>query len=114
VTAVRVDCIVPGCHNAAGRTRRCRPHERDFQHARNARAERRKYSEPAYRAVAPYGTCHLCGHPGADTRDHVIPLALGGANDHTNIRPAHGKRRCSTCGIRCNQAKGARLVKGVA
>lgn len=36
---------------------------------------------------ALYGdVCHLCGLPGADTVDHVVP-----GNDHSlgNLRPAH-------------------------
>jgi 5-methylcytosine-specific restriction endonuclease McrA len=41
------------------------------------------------------GLCHLCG--GAIQAgqtwdvDHVIPLALGGTNDPSNLRPAHAK-----------------------
>lgn len=38
------------------------------------------------------GVCHLCGlkinGKGWDV-EHVIPLALGGADDETNMRPAH-------------------------
>ncbi len=37
--------------------------------------------------------CWLCGRPGADTVDHVIPIADGGSNDPSNLRPAHGKAR---------------------
>lgn len=38
-----------------------------------------------------YGTtCWLCGKPGADTVDHVVPLQHGGAPfDLGNARPAH-------------------------
>jgi hypothetical protein len=39
------------------------------------------------------GICWLCGHPGADTVDHVRPLAEGGTNDPANLRAAHGPRR---------------------
>lgn len=55
-----------------------------------------------------YGTvCHLCGHDGADSADHVTPRSLGGSDNIGNLRPAH-HRRCPTCGIRCNTARGAR------
>lgn len=37
--------------------------------------------------------CWLCGRPGADTVDHVLPLAMGGTNELANLRPAHGKKR---------------------
>lgn len=39
------------------------------------------------------GVCHICEckvWPGEDWEvEHVIPLALGGADDETNMRPAH-------------------------
>jgi 5-methylcytosine-specific restriction endonuclease McrA len=34
--------------------------------------------------------CALCGHPGADSVDHIIPVSKGGAlYDLANLRPAH-------------------------
>lgn len=42
--------------------------------------------------------CHLCGMPGADSIDHVLPRALGGDDGLNNLRPAHS---------RCNSARGA-------
>lgn len=36
--------------------------------------------------------CWMCGRGGADTVDHLIPLALGGQNVIENLRPAHGRK----------------------
>ena len=41
--------------------------------------------------------CWMCGRPGADTIDHVVPLARGGTNDPQNLRPAHGRRQPWGC-----------------
>lgn len=42
--------------------------------------------------------CWLCGRPGADTIDHVIPLAKGGPPlDRQNLRPAHGAKQPWGC-----------------
>lgn len=35
------------------------------------------------------GICHVCEYPGSDEVDHVIPLAEGGADDDSNLRPIH-------------------------
>lgn len=61
--------------------------------------------------------CHLCGHPGARQADDVIPRSRGGdPNDPNNLLPAHGGNRreidnpCPTCGKRCNQSRGNRML----
>jgi 5-methylcytosine-specific restriction endonuclease McrA len=40
--------------------------------------------------------CHYCGNPGAKTRDHIVPKALGGLDRTWNI-----VRAC----VRCNGRK---------
>ena len=44
------------------------------------------------------GECHLCGRKGADTIDHVVPVAWGGSDHPANLKPAHRS---------CNSSKGA-------
>jgi 5-methylcytosine-specific restriction enzyme A len=46
--------------------------------------------------------CALCGHPGADSVDHVVPRSRGGSNDDSNLRAAHAH---------CNASRGARNCK---
>ena len=47
--------------------------------------------------------CALCGKPGADTADHIIPYAAGGTHDLENLRPAH--HRCNSIAGATWQAK---------
>lgn len=51
----------------------------------NSRAARRENQ----RILSASDICHICGKPGADAVDHVIPLARGGADDSSNKKPAH-------------------------
>lgn len=57
--------------------------------------------------------CHLCGHPGSDSIDHVVPLARGGTEDPGNLRPAHHDAPCLTCGLKCNRIKSDKLMPDV-
>jgi 5-methylcytosine-specific restriction endonuclease McrA len=75
----------------------------------NTRAQQRNNKN----ILATSDLCHICGHPGADAVDHVIPLARGGDDSPANKRPAHHDVPCETCGHRCNREKGARLVPPV-
>ena len=49
----------------------------------------RKRQERNAKILAASDVCHLCGHPGADAVDHVIPLARGGSDAPSNLAPAH-------------------------
>lgn len=42
--------------------------------------------------------CWICGRPGADTADHVVPHFQGGDDSQDNLRPAHAQ---------CNSKRGA-------
>lgn len=47
------------------------------------------------KVIEVYGdVCHLCGRPGATTRDHLIAYSAGGTDDLANLRPAH--RSCNS------------------
>ena len=63
--------------------------------------------------LAEHGTtCHLCGHAGSDTGDHIKPRSTHPhlQYDVANGRPAHHKP-CPTCGVRCNiKRKNKRLT----
>lgn len=49
------------------------------------------------------GICHLCGQPGADSADHLTPVAQGGNwYDMSNLAAVHHDN-----GPRCNRVRGA-------
>ena len=61
--------------------------------------------------------CHWCGHPGANTVDHIIPISVAPelAEDFANLAPIHGREGCPVCAPRsgkprvCNGEKGGRV-----
>jgi 5-methylcytosine-specific restriction endonuclease McrA len=59
-------------------------------------------------------TCHLCGHDGANSIDHLIPLSWGLVSgwDLAYWRAAHGGGKvCPTCRVECNSSRGNRGTK---
>lgn len=85
-----------------------------------------EYKRNAAAMLAADDTCHLCGHGGARTADHIITVTqwlhlhgtYQGVNDPSNLAPAHGTHRynlnpCPDCAALgrnplCNQSRGAR------
>jgi len=51
--------------------------------------------------LAASDLCHLCGLPGAESVDHLVPRSKGGTNDRRNLAPAH---------ISCNARRGDRSL----
>lgn len=49
----------------------------------------RDYRNKRARILRQSDICWICGQPGADSVDHVVPLAKGGTNALDNLRPAH-------------------------
>ncbi len=63
----------------------------------------RRYRKVAKLVLAASDRCWICKRHGANTVDHVVPIALGGnPYDPANMRPAHRK---------CNSRRGANLPK---
>jgi 5-methylcytosine-specific restriction endonuclease McrA len=83
----------------------------------------RAYRKTLAQVQATGPICWLCGHPGSDTLDHVIPASVAPdlAGDPSNWKPAHGVNGCPHCPPtvsadrrrhgqprRCNQSRGNR------
>ncbi|MDP9144339.1 MAG: HNH endonuclease [Actinomycetota bacterium] len=62
---------------------------------------RKARAEAWYRNMTPKGPCAICDRRPANTRDHIVPLAKGGAHHPDNIQ--------FVCGP-CNSAKGPKLM----
>lgn len=73
-------------------------------------ARGRPYNRRRAAFLASYTTCHICGHSGADTIDHIIPASAAPTlrDSPDNWRAAHGVNGCPVCGRACNQERGNR------
>lgn len=58
------------------------------------RTGNRRYRRNRAALLAKSDICWLCGKPGADTADHIVPYGDGGSDDLSNLRPAH--RSCNS------------------
>jgi 5-methylcytosine-specific restriction endonuclease McrA len=67
---------------------------------RTDRAARRKLLPRVIRRDG--GICYLCGQPGADSADHLVPESRGGTTTLDNLAAAH---------LRCNQIRGTRSIE---
>ena len=66
------------------------------------------YQQTRKRILAATDICHICGEPGSDSTDHIIPRIRGGTDDPWNLRPAHHNVPNSH-GIKCNRTKGDKI-----
>ena len=57
------------------------------------------------------GVCHVCNTMFADQVDHVIPLAEGGADDESNLRPIH-RDPCHLAKSKVEAARGRARARG--
>ena len=74
----------------------------------------KRTANPEYRRnratiLRDHPPCALCGQPGADTADHIIPHAAGGSDSLDNLRPAH--HRCNSRAGATWQAQQARASR---
>lgn len=89
-----------------------------------------RYRHNLAQVLAASDLCGICGHAGAATGDHIVPIAhwprdvtgklTDGHDAIDNLQPAHGTRGagigrihnpCPTCGALCNQSKNKRLTE---
>jgi 5-methylcytosine-specific restriction endonuclease McrA len=90
---------------------RCPEHK--YQHQRNrdlirgtpaSRGYDREYRRTRLEVLDEAGgICHWCGHPGADTADHLLPTSRGGTSDRDNLVAAHRS---------CNSSRGGAMGRG--
>lgn len=81
-----------------------KPYREMSQHERDARNSAR-WKTLRRQILDESDQCWICGHHGADTIDHIIPLSQGGTNERWNLRPAHGRKR-PDLGCEGNYARG--------
>lgn len=91
MTKASKPCNTHGCHHLqpcpthptkawAGSTRRTKTGSGSQQQKRAAHVLHRDN-----------GICHICGQPGANQADHIIPLAEGGIDHVRNMAAIHDK-----------------------
>lgn len=95
-----------GCRSlvAKGRCPKCQRELDRKQNRDRGTANERGYNysyQQVRKLVLADGICHICGEPGADTVDHLVPVSMGGTNELENLAPAHAY---------CNSSRGNKDV----
>jgi 5-methylcytosine-specific restriction endonuclease McrA len=76
-------CSVPNCARHATDRGRCAIHTRPRMNGWH-------WARVVATVVArDHGVCWLCGRPGANSADHVVPHSRGGTDALENLRAAH-------------------------
>ena len=57
------------------------------------------YRRQRAQVLAHSDICWLCGKPGSDSTDHIVPVSQGGSDNASNLRPAH---------LECNKIRGVK------
>lgn len=85
-------CAEPGCPNLEPcPTHFKEPWQGSTRRSRAAVSGSREQKRNRWIMRKHLGICHVCGQPGADQIDHVIPLAQDGPDTADNLRPIHAK-----------------------
>ena len=95
----RVALITPPVRRCPSCTRRDQQRRDAKRGTTSARGLGFAYQRKRQRILArDRHVCWICGRPGADSVDHVVPRARGGDDSDTNLRAAHST---------CNASRGA-------
>jgi 5-methylcytosine-specific restriction endonuclease McrA len=86
-------CNEPGCPELVEDGATCAEHKREPWKPGAGMPRRKPLPGKVRRGVLREhgGVCHVCGQPGARVVDHVKPVAEGGTDDPSNLRPIHAE-----------------------
>lgn len=98
-------CPAPGCPNFQPCSTHARKPWAGSARDRGQRISGSRRQARARAIIARDDTiCHVCGRPGANEADHIVPLADGGADHESNMAAIHSEP--------CHREKTAREARG--
>lgn len=84
-------CPSPGCDNMIRHTRYCAEHTESWSTPSGWKIPPGWHRDREYVLERDDWTCHICGRPGADTVDHLIPQSQGGPDSLDNYAAVHDR-----------------------